>query len=138
MFLSSILFRFDSLLSPIGESVPVTKTPLPQRPATDELLNIRNVARHVLFGGTTVIQTRNYAGERVLAVVARTGFCTAKGELVRSILFPKPLEFKFTRDALKFVGALAVLAIVGFAVSVYLLVRHSIFMLYETQINSYI
>ncbi|THD25574.1 Cation-transporting ATPase [Fasciola hepatica] len=106
-----------------GESVPVTKTPLPQRPATDEVLIISNVARHVLFGGTKVIQTRNYADERVLAVVARTGFRTAKGELVRSILFPKPIEFKFTRDALKFVAALAVLAVVGFGVSVYLMNR---------------
>ncbi|TPP56644.1 Cation-transporting ATPase, partial [Fasciola gigantica] len=109
-----------------GESVPVTKTPLPQRPATDEVLIISNVARHVLFGGTKVIQTRNYADERVLAVVARTGFRTAKGELVRSILFPKPLEFKFTRDALKFVAALAVLALVGFGVSVYLMNRSGV------------
>ncbi|VDP93625.1 unnamed protein product [Echinostoma caproni] len=105
-----------------GESVPVTKTPLPQR-QKDEVLNIRSVARHVLFGGTSVIQTRNYAEERVLAMVIRTGFRTAKGELVRAILFPKPLKFKFTQDALKFVAALAVLALIGFGVSVYFLHR---------------
>ncbi|VDP90635.1 unnamed protein product [Echinostoma caproni] len=106
-----------------GESVPVTKTPVPQQSNTEEVINIHSMARHVLFSGTSIIQTRNYADERVLAVVARTGFRTAKGELVRSILFPKPLEFKFTQDAYKFVAALAVLAVVGFGVSVYLMVR---------------
>ncbi|KAA0192532.1 Cation-transporting ATPase [Fasciolopsis buskii] len=105
-----------------GESVPVTKTPLPQQ-KKDEVFNVRSTARHVLFGGTSVIQTRNYADERVLAMVIRTGFRTAKGELVRSILFPKPLTFKFTQDALKFVGALAVLAFVGFGISVYFMHR---------------
>lgn len=110
------------LLFLLGESVPVTKTPLPQQ-KKDEVFNVRSTARHVLFGGTSVIQTRNYADERVLAMVIRTGFRTAKGELVRSILFPKPLTFKFTQDALKFVGALAVLAFVGFGISVYFMVR---------------
>ena len=38
-----------------------------------------------------------------------TGFTTAKGSLVRSILFPKPVGFQFFRDALRFVGFLAIL-----------------------------
>jgi len=42
-----------------------------------------------------------------------TGFCTSKGELVRSILFPKEIFFKFYEDAVKFVGVLACLATVG-------------------------
>ena len=32
-----------------------------------------------------------------------------KGDLVRSILYPKPIGFKFYQDALKFIGILAVL-----------------------------
>ncbi|CAL8095259.1 unnamed protein product [Calicophoron daubneyi] len=107
-----------------GESVPVTKTPLPDDQNKQDIFDISSAARHVLFGGTRVIQTRNYADEPVLAIVARTGFRTAKGELVRSILFPKPTKFKFTQDSMKFVAALAVLAAVGFAVSVYLMQRH--------------
>ena len=37
------------------------------------------------------------------------GFSTAKGGMVRSILFPKPLNLKFYSDALKFVFGMAIL-----------------------------
>ena len=37
------------------------------------------------------------------------GFCTAKGDLISSILYPKPVTFKFYKDAVKFVLFLAVL-----------------------------
>lgn len=39
-----------------------------------------------------------------------------KGKLVRSILFPKPSHFKFYSDSMKFIGVLAILAVVGYAV----------------------
>ncbi|CAH8519565.1 unnamed protein product [Schistosoma margrebowiei] len=106
-----------------GESVPVTKIPLPDSPSKGTLFDIKVHGRHILFAGTTVIQTRNYADERVLAVVARTGFYTVKGELVRSILFPKPLKFKFTQDSFRFIFALSILAVVGLGVSIYLMIR---------------
>lgn len=54
-----------------GESVPVTKIPLPNRP--DIAYNVKEHARHTLFSGTTVMQTRYYGSERVLAVVLRCG-----------------------------------------------------------------
>ncbi|CAH8525795.1 unnamed protein product [Schistosoma haematobium] len=104
-----------------GESVPVTKIPLPDSPSKGTLFDIKVHGRHILFAGTTVIQTRNYADERVLAVVARTGFYTVKGELVRSILFPKPLKFKFTQDSFRFIFALSILAVIGLGVSIYLM-----------------
>ncbi|CAH8509476.1 unnamed protein product [Schistosoma intercalatum] len=109
-----------------GESVPVTKIPLPDSPSKGTLFDIKVHGRHILFAGTTVIQTRNYADERVLAVVARTGFYTVKGELVRSILFPKPLKFKFTQDSLRFIFALSILAVVGLGVSIYLMIRANV------------
>ncbi|KAA3674100.1 cation-transporting P-type ATPase 13A3/4/5 [Paragonimus westermani] len=61
-----------------------------------------------------------------MAMVVRTGFRTAKGELVRSILYPKPMKFKFTQDALKFVAALGGLSVLGFAVSVFLMHRSGV------------
>ena len=67
-----------------------------------------------MLNGFDLFQTRNYAGHRVLAVVMRTGFCTVKGKLVRSIMFPAPVDFKFEKDSYKFVGLLAIIAGIGF------------------------
>ncbi|BES87473.1 cation-transporting atpase [Nesidiocoris tenuis] len=99
----------ESMLT--GESVPVTKTPLPN--SADVLYNDKEHARHTLFCGTQVIQTRYYGNEKVYAVVIRTSFSTAKGNLVRSILYPPPVDFKFERDSYKFVWCLAFVAFIG-------------------------
>ncbi|MEQ2231153.1 hypothetical protein ILYODFUR_036593 [Ilyodon furcidens] len=61
-----------------GESVPVTKTNLPNplpgdRQGADSAYNTEEHKRHTLFCGTNVIQTRFYSGELVKAVVVRTG-----------------------------------------------------------------
>ena len=37
------------------------------------------------------------------------GFSTTKGGLIRSILNPKPVGFKFFRDSMRFIGILAIL-----------------------------
>ncbi|NXC61782.1 AT132 ATPase, partial [Aleadryas rufinucha] len=98
----------ESLLT--GESVPVMKTPLPAGgPAAGATYSPEEHRRHTLFCGTHLIQARPYAGGDVLAVVTRTGFCTAKGDLISSILYPKPVSFKFYKDAVKFVLFLAML-----------------------------
>ena len=51
-----------------------------------------------------------------------TGFSTAKGELVRSIMFPKPVDFKFNKDTYKFIGVLASIALLGFIYTIVLMV----------------
>nr|CAD7265697.1 unnamed protein product [Timema shepardi] len=104
----------ESMLT--GESVPVTKTPLPNSP--DILYNSKEHARHTLFCGTQVIQTRYFGNELVLAIVIRTGFSTAKGSLVRSIMYPPPVDFKFEHDSYKFVELLAAIASIGFVYTV--------------------
>ncbi|CAH1997974.1 unnamed protein product [Acanthoscelides obtectus] len=96
----------ESMLT--GESVPVTKTPLPNNEAD---FNLKEDTNHTLFCGTKVIQTRST--DKVLAVVIRTGYLTAKGELVRSILYPPPADFKFERDSYKFIGILSIVGIMG-------------------------
>lgn len=101
----------ESMLT--GESVPVIKTPLPAPETMREIFDIEEQKRSVLYNGTQVMQTRNYEKAKVLAVVVRTGFSTSKGSLVRSILFPKPIGFKFYKDSIKFIGMMSVMALVG-------------------------
>ena len=75
---------YPSLCSPCGccagESVPVTKTPLPDVPSPhdppDHPANLYSPARHkrhTLFCGTKVIQTRTFDRDFALAIVVRTG-----------------------------------------------------------------
>ncbi len=57
-------------------------------------------------------------------MVVRTGFETAKGELVRSILYPKPMKgFRFYADAMKFVLLLFLFAAAGMAYVIYLYIK---------------
>lgn len=128
----------ESMLT--GESVPVSKIP-----AKDETLRAlsreskqgsseidSDLAKHYLFSGTKIIRVR--AGAKpawapksessiALAMVTRTGFNTTKGALVRSMLFPKPMGFKFYRDSMNFIGVLAIIAGFGFAVSAIQFIR---------------
>jgi cation-transporting ATPase 13A2 len=79
----------------------------------DVKLDIKEHSRHILFSGTQVIQTRYFENEKIKAVVLRTGFNTTKGELVRAILHPKPVDFHFNRDTYKYVGGLSAIAVIG-------------------------
>ncbi len=79
MTITNIYVLFSHLIYS-GESVPVTKTDLPnpqQRDKKggdgDEIYSTEEHKRHTLFCGTNVIQTRYYTGEMVKAVVVRTG-----------------------------------------------------------------
>ncbi|XP_053516146.1 polyamine-transporting ATPase 13A2 isoform X8 [Artibeus jamaicensis] len=104
-----------------GESVPVLKTALPEGPVPYCPETHR---RHTLFCGTLVLQARAFIGPHILAVVTRTGFCTAKGGLVSSILHPRPISFKFYKHSMKFVAALSVLAVFGTIYSIFVLHRN--------------
>lgn len=52
-----------------------------------------------------------------MAIATQTGFSTIKGELVRSILYPKPVTFSFYRDSLLFLAVLAIMAVIGWLVA---------------------
>ncbi|KAH9590893.1 hypothetical protein MS3_00010368 [Schistosoma haematobium] len=108
-----------------GESLPITKIPLPNGQYENTTFDFRSCPRHILFSGTSVTQTRGDINKRVLDVVIRTGFMTTKGELVRSIMFPKPMKFKFTQDVYQFLGALCGVALVSLCVTIYLMVSPS-------------
>uniref|UniRef100_A0AAX7SZW7 Cation-transporting P-type ATPase N-terminal domain-containing protein n=1 Tax=Astatotilapia calliptera TaxID=8154 RepID=A0AAX7SZW7_ASTCA len=76
----------ESMLT--GESVPVLKTPLQ---ASDRKYSSDTERRHTLFSGTQLIQAKGGrpGGGGAVAVVTSTGFFTAKGDLVSSILYPQ-------------------------------------------------
>ncbi|KAM8727787.1 polyamine-transporting ATPase 13A3-like isoform 3-T4 [Acanthopagrus schlegelii] len=115
----------ESMLT--GESVPVTKTSLPSSgEEAASSYDMEEHKRHTLFCGTQVIQTRFYAGELVKAVVVRTGFSTEKGQLVRSILYPKPTDFKLYHDAYLFLLCLVGVAGIGFIYTIILSIMNKV------------
>ncbi|XP_066462433.1 polyamine-transporting ATPase 13A2 isoform X2 [Eleutherodactylus coqui] len=110
----------ESMLT--GESVPEMKTPLPHGPSVaDTVYSSDSHRRHTLFCGTQIIQAKSYLDSEVIAVVTKTGFCTVKGNLISSILHPKPIYFKFYRDSLMFILVLAIFAAIG---TIYSIVIH--------------
>ncbi|XP_057713198.1 polyamine-transporting ATPase 13A3-like isoform X2 [Corythoichthys intestinalis] len=102
----------ESMLT--GESVAVTKIGVPSSGReAGEIYDTERHKRHTLFCGSRVIQSRHYAGQAVKALVVRTGFNTEKGQLVRSILYPKPTDIQLHRDAAQFLKCMVVLAGLG-------------------------
>ncbi|XP_069583244.1 probable cation-transporting ATPase 13A5 [Ranitomeya imitator] len=106
-----------------GESVPVTKVPLPNvdNGIPWKLHSGENSRAHILYCGTEVIKTKLPTEGVVKALVLQTGFNTAKGDLIRSILYPKPMNFKVHREVLKVLIGLVVLSLIGviYTVTVY-------------------
>ncbi|XP_051029705.1 polyamine-transporting ATPase 13A2 isoform X2 [Phodopus roborovskii] len=74
-------------------------------------------------GGVMPCDAVLVAGECVVNESSLTGFCTAKGGLVSSILHPRPISFKFYKHSMKFVAALSVLALLGTVYSIFILYR---------------
>jgi cation-transporting ATPase 13A3/4/5 len=144
----SVLLNGDCIVNEsmlTGESIPVSKSPIvdTELQALDfekeDPASISSMSRYFLFSGTKIIRSRASAGASnvnvfsegveamksdmrvmgALAMVVRTGFNTTKGNLIRSMLFPKPNKFKFYRDSFRFIGFLGIIAALGFAVSFY-------------------
>lgn len=124
MLLSGDAIVNESMLT--GESVPVSKIP----GGDLEILRLRDgatsgadAAKNILYYGTKLVRIRREGNSPVLGVVLRTGFDTTKGSLVRSMLFPKPMGFKFYRDSIRFILVLAIIAGIGFLASAVQFIR---------------
>jgi len=114
----------ESMLT--GESVPVSKLPC----VRNEILHLLSLTsaispelgKHFLFSGTKIVRVRRGSdkdgGGAAVAMVVRTGFNTTKGALVRSMLFPRPNKFRFYADSFRFIGVMAVIAGLGFIISI--------------------
>jgi cation-transporting P-type ATPase 13A2 len=95
-----------------GESIPVIKNPLPN--LSTRFYDPDEDKNFTLYSGTEVIQNRSLGQKEVTAIVIRTNFNTLKGSLIKSILFPKANRFSFSADSMKFIGVLAIVAVIGF------------------------
>ena len=112
----------ESMLT--GESVPVSKFPATRETMYQLLEDFQHtqmssfVSKSFMFCGTLIIRTKIPRGHSaVLAMVVRTGFSTTKGSLVRSMVFPKPIGFKFYKDSFKYIAVMTVVALLGFCIS---------------------
>ena len=101
-----------------GESIPIVKTVLPND-ATE--FSLDRYKSHILFAGSRLLQVKPGRGKAAktkfdgaLAIVLSTGFSTTKGELFRSLIFPKKIDFKFYQDAYKFLAILGGVALIAF------------------------
>ncbi|XP_074500677.1 polyamine-transporting ATPase 13A2 isoform X1 [Sebastes fasciatus] len=111
----------ESMLT--GESVPVLKTPLP---SGEGRYSSETERRHTVFCGTQLIQAKGGGPGGVVAVVTSTGFFTAKGNLVSSIMYPQPTDFRFYRDSAKFLLILGSVALIGTIYSFVILFRANV------------
>jgi len=80
----------ESMLT--GEPMPVAKSPFSPSD-TEAVVNPQAVKKNMLFAGTDLIQT-----DGATCIATATGAMTSKGQLVRMVLFPSPVHFKFVRD----------------------------------------
>lgn len=111
ILLSGFALMDETMLT--GESQPVLKECLPE---INSKYNQEKL--YTLSAGTKVVTSGGGNNSDPVAVITSIGFNTAKGDLVRSILFPKPNRFKFERDGLIFVLLMFLMALFGFCIAI--------------------
>jgi len=102
----------ESMLT--GESTPLIKTNILTK---GEVFNKNDHQKHLLYAGTKIIQKRPTNDNKVLAVALHIGFKSEKGNLIRSILFPKESEFKFKKDSISFIYFMGIMSLLGYFAS---------------------
>lgn len=107
----------ESMLT--GESAPVSKVALTE--TSESPYSMDRNKRCTLFCGTQVLNVQNTDDAHIKAIVIRTGYNTTKGELVRSILFPKMANFKLRKDYIKCMKLFFILGIPCMAYTAYVL-----------------
>ncbi|ULT97405.1 hypothetical protein L3Y34_005309 [Caenorhabditis briggsae] len=101
----------ESMLT--GESIPITKSAISDD-GHEKVFSMEKHGKNIIFNGTKVLQTKYYKGQHVKALVIRTAYSTTKGQLIRAIMYPKPADFKFFSELMKFIGVLSIVAFFGF------------------------
>lgn len=110
----------ESMLT--GESTPSSKNPTPSR-TLDEFArgdkDISDVEKNLLWGGTTLLRASSEEENgKATAIVVSTAWNSSKGSLIKMMLFPKPINFAFYKDAFLFILILVMICVTGFIGSV--------------------
>jgi len=86
-----------------GEPMPVTKYPIERRGRAahqDRLDVCAHGKKHYLHCGTSVLQSlgaqRSKRNLKALGLVVQTGTATMKGSMIRRILYPSPIYYRFS------------------------------------------
>ncbi|EGZ11612.1 hypothetical protein PHYSODRAFT_376404, partial [Phytophthora sojae] len=96
-----------------GEALPVNKEPAVGTGLVTEALARAQFKASCLHAGSIITRVRE-GSDKCRGVVLSTGFSTGRGELFRSILFPKPISFEFERDSYRYLVVLWSIAIAAF------------------------
>ena len=107
----------ESMLT--GESIPIVKSPIPNN---KELFSFKTSKNHILFEGTKVMQNKN----ETLIVAVRTGFTSFKGQLIRTVLFPKIINNKSFKDIAKFIIFFLILCLILFFASLNKMIQNNV------------
>lgn len=76
-------------------------------------------------GASSTIESVNPSSQPlVLGLAISTGFSTAKGDLIRSILFPRPTRFKFYRDSMRFIAVLLGIAMIALIYTIIIFTKY--------------
>ncbi|XP_065649691.1 polyamine-transporting ATPase 13A3 isoform X2 [Hydra vulgaris] len=102
-----------------GESIPSNKIAIEEELNSESFYSVNLHKHNTLFNGTTIVQAiSDNKDKSILALVFRTGFYTLKGELIRSIIYPKPVHLKFSSDSMKLLLWISLMAIFGFVYTI--------------------
>ena len=94
-----------------GESTPIIKAHLP---LLEKRFDYDSDSKHMLFSGTKIVQKRPENKKPILALCYSTGFNTVRGNLIRSVLYPKEGDTSFMRDSIKALKLIIIIFSIGF------------------------
>ena len=94
-----------------GESTPIIKAHLP---LLEKRFNYESDSKHMLFYGTKIVQKRPENKKPILCLCYATGFNTVRGNLIRSVLYPKEGDTSFMRDSIKALKLIGLIFFIGF------------------------
>ncbi|OQR87524.1 P-type ATPase (P-ATPase) Superfamily [Achlya hypogyna] len=92
-----------------GEAIPVQKQSLTNPSVTISPALATAKKESTMYAGASILRHSSHARGYVLAI----GFSTSKGELFRSIVCPKPVQFQVERDTYRFLSGLTLVAVLA-------------------------